>query len=297
MKNAFRSALIITLFTFLSQIVVFVSQIIVAAFFGANAEMDAFLAANTLPQYIITVLLGSLGFVFIPVFIDYKEKGNMEEANKLATSLFNNCLVFLGVITIIGILFAKPLLQLTAPGLNESSLNIGVKVAIITWPTILATGAFSLLSNIYQAEKKFGWQAAVPFIGAVINLLLLLLLCRWLGVVGLAIAATSSIVIQVVLLLKIIITPAKYKFNLNWKDESIQQVFRLALPLILVTFLTKFTPLIERYLASELSEGSISHLNYAFKIAGVITVLISVGGTTVIFPKWHPIPQTMICMH
>jgi putative peptidoglycan lipid II flippase len=285
MKNAFRSAVIITLFTFSGQIVLFIAQMVTAAIFGANTEMDAFLAANTLPQYIISVLLGSLGFVFIPFFIDYKAKGSEEKAYQLAISLFNNCILFLLVITILGIIFAKPLLQLTAPGLSPHALEVGVRIAIITWPTIIATGALSLLSSIYQAEKRFNWQAAVPFIGAIVNLVLLLFLARTFGVIGLAIASTCGVVVQVFMLLRIIANRGKYKFALNWQDTGVHQIFKLVAPLIFVAIVTKFTPVIDRYLASGLQEGSISHLNYAFKITAIISVLISTGGATVIFPK------------
>jgi putative peptidoglycan lipid II flippase len=284
MKGAFRSAFIITAFTFASQFVLFISQIIVAALFGSSYEMDAFLAANTLPQYVIIVLIGSLGFLFVPVYIDCKMLGDEKQAHQLAVSIFNNCLLVLGVITVFGIVFAEPLLKLSAPGLSNKSLEIGVKVAIITWPTLLATGAFNILTSIFQAEKKFVWPAAVPLIGAIINLVLLLALGQIMDVVCLAIAATASVIIQVVLLLKIF-SSRKYFFALNWKNENVQRIFKLALPLILVAFLTKFTPLIERFLASGLNEGSISHLNYAFKIAVGFTMLISIGGSTVIFPK------------
>ena len=285
MRNAFRSAFIITVFTFSGQVVLFVAQIITAAMFGASADMDAFLAANTLPQYVISVLLGSLGFVFIPLFIDYKTNGNEEKAYELGMSLFNNCILFLGIITILGILFVKPLLQITAPGLSPKELETGMKVAIITWPTIVASGALSLLSSIYQAEKKFGWQAAVPFIGAVVNLIMLWILARWLGVIGLAVATTCGVVVQVFLLIPILTQRKKYKFSLNWNDGSIHHIVKLVTPLILVAIVTKFTPIVDRYLASGLGEGSISHLNYAFKVTTIISVLISAGGATVIFPK------------
>ncbi|MDZ7646834.1 MAG: lipid II flippase MurJ [Cytophagales bacterium] len=148
MKDAFRSVFIITVFTFSSQLILFVCQIVAASFFGAGNELDAFLAASTLPQYIISVLLGSLGFVFIPFFIDLKTNANQAKAYRLMVSIFNNCIVFLGLITVVGIIFAKPLLELTAPGLGPAALEIGVKVAIITWPTILASGALSFLTEV-----------------------------------------------------------------------------------------------------------------------------------------------------
>jgi putative peptidoglycan lipid II flippase len=284
MKNALRSAFIITLFSFTSQLVLFIAQILSAAFFGADTEMDAYLAAVTLPQYVISVLLGSLAFVFIPVFVDYKVRGAEQDAYAVAASLFNNCMAVLAVLAVIGIIFARPLIQLTAPGLSAETMDVSVKVAIITWPSILATGAVSLLSSIYQAEKKFGWQAAVPFIGAVVNVLLLLLLAKSLGVLGLAIAATVSVVVQALLLVRIIVNPT-YRFSFDWRSPAVRQILRLLFPLIFVAVLTKFTPLIERYLASQLPEGTISHLNYAFKITGALTILITIGGSTVIFPK------------
>ena len=49
--------------------------------------------------------------------------------------------------------------------------------------------------------------------------------------------------------------------------------------------ITKATPLVDRYLASEFHPGSISHLNYAFKIVTVIAALVSIGLSTVIFPR------------
>lgn len=284
MKRAVLSAAVITVFTLSSQLVLFFSQIVAAAQFGAGLEMDAFLAASTLPQYIISVLLGSLGFVFIPFFIDYKIKGDEKMAYRLMVDLFNICIVVLGFISILGIIFAKPLILLTTPGLSEQGLALGVKVAYITWPTILATGALSLLTSIYQAEKKFKWQAFVPFVGALTTLGLLILLSPKLGIIGLAWATTCGVIVQVILLIRILASRGDYQFSFR-NDPAVFQILKVVTPLILVAIVTKFTPLIDRFLASDLTEGSISHLNYAFKIIGVISILISTGGATVIFPK------------
>jgi putative peptidoglycan lipid II flippase len=285
MKDAFRSAFLVTVFTFSAQLVLFIVQIISAALFGASAEMDAFLAANTIPQYIITVLLGSLGFVFIPFYVDFKSRGMEEKAHNLAVILFNNCIFFLGIITIIGIVFTRPLLHAIAPGLSAQTLDLASNVAIITWPSILASGALSLLSSIYQAEKRFRWQSAVPFIGAIFTLILILALAPAFGVIGFALATTLGGVIQVLLLIKIIRRNGNYQFKLGWGNADFHRVMQLVFPLIFVGLITKLTPVIDRYLASGLPEGSISHLNYAFKIISTFSLLISIGGATVIFPK------------
>ena len=285
MKRAFLSAVIITVFTFSSQVILFIGQMVAAAQFGAGSDMDAFVAASALPQYLISVLLGSLGYVYIPFFVDYKTKGDEQKAYQLTTNLFNFCILFLGIVSFLGIIFSEFLLRITAPGLSPEVLKLGVKVAIITWPTILASGALSLLLSFYQAEKKYGWQAIVPFLGAIIHLSLLILLAPRLGVLGLAVATTAGVIAQVILLVNVITKSSRYQFKINWNDPSLHQILKLTIPLVLVAIVTKFTPVIDRYLASNLQEGSISHLNYAFKVITVISVLVSTGAATVIFPK------------
>ena len=284
-KGLLRPTIVITLFTISAQAVGFLTQIIIAQAFGARADMDAFLAANTLPQYIISVLLGTLGVVFIPIFIDYIPNNKENEAWEVATSVINISALILMAFAFIGIIFADPLLRFTTPGLSSHSLHLATQVAMITWPTIIATGITNLLTGIYQAKHRFSWPAAIPLIGSILNLLLILILIRRLGIIGLAIASTASIVLQGILLSPIIIGKNHYHFRIQWHHPGVHQVFHLLWPLVVSGVLVRWTPIIDRYLASELSVGSIAHLGYATKLLAIFGMLISTGIATVIFPK------------
>ena len=285
MKQLLRPMLVVTMFAMAGQAVGFVTQVTIAALFGAGADMDAFLAANTLPQYVTAVLLSALSFVFIPVFVDYAATGREDEAWQVASGVISLCLLVLGGLAVGGLFFAGPLLRLTTPGLTPESLGLAARVARITWPAIVVTGMFSLLTGIYQAQGRFGWPAAVPVIGALVNLSVVLALARWLGVIGLAIAAASSVVLQAVLLLRIGLGPGRYRPVLNWRHPGMQQVIRLLMPLVISGLLIRCAPVVERYLASDLAEGSISHLGYAVKLLGVVVILVSAGIPTVVFPR------------
>lgn len=285
MKHLWRPTMIITLFTVGGQGVGFVTQIVIAAIFGARADMDAFLAANTLPQYIIAVLLSSLAVVFIPVFIEYVAEGREDEAWKVASAVITLCILVLATFVVAGMLFGRQLLQLTTPGLSSQSLDLAVRVALITWPTVVATGLVSLLTGIYQAQESFGWPSAVPFIGAIVNLGLIVVWARSFGVVGLALAATTSLILQVVLLLPIVRGPGKFHWSLNWRHPGVRQVLHLLWPLAVSGLVFRWTPIIDRYVASGLAEGAISHLGYAFKLLSLLTVFFSTGIATVIFPR------------
>lgn len=284
-KLLLRPIATITLFTLGGQAIALITQVVITAAFGAGTDMDAFMAASTAPQYICTVLLASLSFVCIPIFVEYTVSGREEEAWQTASGVITLCVLVLGSLALGGVIFARPLLKLMAPGLSAESLNLAIKVARITWPTIMATGLVSLLTGIYQARHRFGWPAAVPVIGALVNLGMVVALARPLGVVGVALAATTSLVLQATMLLPIAFGPERCRLMLNLGHPGVRQVLYLLWPLALSALFTRWTPLIDCYLASNMGGGAISHLGYAFKLIGLLSIFISTGISTVIFPR------------
>lgn len=247
--------------------------------------MDAFLAANIAPQYIITITMASLSFVFIPVFVEYAATGKEEESWQVANGVISWCLLLLGSVALGGMIFARPLLQLITPGLSPESLNLAVRVAMITWPTIMATGMASLLTGIYHSRERFGWPAAVPVIGGLVNLVMVVVLAKPLGVLGVAVAATTNLALQAALLLPIVRWPGRGKILASLRHPGMGQVLHLLWPLVLGSIFTRWTPLIDNFLASGLGEGAISHLGYGFKLTVMYSLLISTGISTVIFRR------------
>ncbi len=284
MSRLLGPAIIVTLFGLAGPAINFFTQVLISAVFGATAQMDAFLAAVALPQYVITVLVGSLGFVFIPVFIQRTAAKHDDEAWRLASTVLNLCLIVLGVLAAVCMVFAEPLLRVSAPGLSEESLRQAVVVARISWPVIIASGATALLTGIYQAKHRFGWASAVTVIGAGLNMALLLVLAKPFGVKGMAIAATASAAFQAILLLPILFG-GKYRPVLDVRSPGLRQLLFLLTPLILANLLGKSTTIVERYFASNLAVGSISQLGYAAKLLMMMVVIISSGISTVIFPR------------
>ncbi len=280
-----RTTIIISLFGLLSQVIGFLTHITIAALFGASRQMDAYLAADMLPQYVTAVVVISLGFVFIPVFADYVSTGRENEAWKVASGVLNLSVLFLGALSCVGVLFAESLLQYLVPGLPADSLALASRVAMITWPAIVATGIVGLLTGMYQVLGRFGWPAAVPVVGALVNLGTVLVLAPSLGVIGVAIGSVAGLVIQLVLLHRLFFSSGHYQLSLHWQHPGVRQVGHLLWPLLLSGLLINCTSLVERYLASSLKEGSISHLAYAFRLTGAMASLLSQGITTVIFPK------------
>src|SRR3954468_330227 len=87
MRDLVRPAMVVTVLAIAGQLIGFVTQIVIAGAFGARADMDAFLAASTLPQYVVSVLLNALVVVFVPVFLEYEVGATDEEAWKVASTV------------------------------------------------------------------------------------------------------------------------------------------------------------------------------------------------------------------
>ena len=280
-----RPMAIVTILTLASQGIGVLTQVIIASKFGAGRSMDAYLAGVTLPQYIVTVLTSSLVVVFIPVFVEYAASHREAEAWRVASSVLNVSILALSAIAICGIVFAKPLLRLTVPGLSADALNLAARVARVSWPMIVPTGILSLLTGVYQAGHRFTWPATTVIIGAVLNLIVLVTLAPVLGVVGIAVASTMSATIQAVALIRIAVAPGRYRFTFDWRHAGTREVFQLLLPLLISGLFIRWTPVVDRYIASHLAAGSIAQLGYAFRLLGLSALLISTGLTTVVFPR------------
>jgi len=79
-EGLLKPTLQVTILSTLGILVSFITQIIVAHKFGAAMEMDAYFAASVIPDYITTVLLGSLTVIFVPIFIEYETSKGKQDA-------------------------------------------------------------------------------------------------------------------------------------------------------------------------------------------------------------------------
>ena len=57
------------------------------ALFGASAEMDAFNAVMAVPQVLGTILVGSLQYAFVPVYMHERERGGASRADGFSTEV------------------------------------------------------------------------------------------------------------------------------------------------------------------------------------------------------------------
>ncbi len=284
--SLFRSSFVITSLSLIGISLGLATQIALASWFGAGTELDAYFAASSVPNLAALILIGSLNITFVPVFLTYESQESTEQAWRVAGSFLNLLILTLGIITVLGWLFAPWILRVLVPGYELESRSYGLVMTMfrIQWPIILLSGINGILSSIHYAQGRFARPSAAPIINSGSTLLFTILLHKQIGIVSTAIGSLVGPILQTLLLLRILIN-GYYRLGIDWRHPGLRQMGKLALPWITFNTLAKGTGVLDTMLTSTQPAGSLSYLNYANRIVNLAVNLISRGTALSVFPR------------
>jgi len=284
-RGLLKPTLQVTIFSILQVMVGLVSGIIVATKFGATIERDAYFAAVVVPIYITTVLVFSLTVSFLPVFIECETKKNKEEAWKVASIVINFIFLTLLGISLLGFIFAKQLISVTAPGFKGEELSLTTALLRIIFPSIIFSGLIGLLSSIYHAHHRFLRPAITSVVGTLLMLSSVVVLTRFWGIKSLAFGYLVSEIAGFFILVPILFKQDRYRFSFDFHNEGVRRIIKVMSPLVFAGFFYRATTVIERRIASILPTGSISYLGYGNRIILLLGTISTTGISTTIFPQ------------
>jgi putative peptidoglycan lipid II flippase len=113
-----------------SRLAGFVRDRALAYFFGIGPHADVFRAALKGPNLIQNLLgEGSLSAAFIPVYSRLLHEGRERDAGRLAGAVFSLLLAVAATLALLGIVFARPLVALFAPGFLEDAAAVAAGTA------------------------------------------------------------------------------------------------------------------------------------------------------------------------
>ena len=96
----------------------FATQLLLAKYFGAGAEMDAYVAAAAPPSVIAMILASSLGYVLVPIVAQIRAGGNEREAAAVASQVGLWLFAVSLVIAVTVAIAATRLVTLLCPGFS-----------------------------------------------------------------------------------------------------------------------------------------------------------------------------------
>jgi putative peptidoglycan lipid II flippase len=279
-QTLIRPIVAVTIATAGAHLVTLLVQVVTARLFGAGADLDAFFAAYALPQYVAAIVTGALAQVCVPLLVGAAEQRGAEAARRAAGAIVAVVAIGMLVLTVAGVVFAGPLLRLSAPGLAPDVHARATLMARILWPSALGAAAVAVATSIESARRRFLWPALVPFLAGVVNLGLLIVLVKPFGVTGAAVATTAAALAQLLLFAR---TFARGGASL--RGVEVRELLALLWPLVGAGVFVRITIIGERFFGSQLPAGSIADIAYASRFIGPLSLLLSTGLATVLFPR------------
>ena len=279
-----RAAAITMVVTLSGSLLGLVRDLLLARFFGATGGTDAFLVSWTVPETAFTLVVeGAMSFLMIPLFSRALAQARPGEATAATRAVVAATLPRIAVIlagTAAAVALGAPLIvRILAPGLAEHQL--AVACTRLTAVTVLTFGLAGYLSAALRAGHVFGAPATIHLAYNAGIIALMWTLHVRLGVVsaaaGVALGSLLMVVAQLPSYLRHVGLPRR------WRITGSAVTLGAFAPLAGYTLARQAQVFVERAYGSALAPGTISHLNYAQKLAQM-PMLVALLVCTVTFP-------------
>ncbi len=287
-KNSIlKSTIQLTIFAFLAKGLGFIREIVLANYFGASAVSDVFVAVQNIPAVIFSVFGIAVTTGFIPLYTEIRTKKNINEAENFTNNIFNIFLIISIILSILGIIFSKQFVYIFAGGFPKDTFNLCNKFTKIVFPTCIAIILVYVYNAYLQINGFFNQNSLmnIPYnIVLIISIILGFYAKNYYFLAfGLLIASFSQLVYLKILMIKN--TEFKHTKYLKINDKLIIRMIILVGPMFISTGVSQINAIVDRSLASSLTEGSISALNYSNEIVSIGSQVIISSLITIIYPS------------
>jgi putative peptidoglycan lipid II flippase len=289
MKGLARAAGLVSALTLLSRVLGLVREQVYAALLGAGPQADAFQIAFRIPNLLRDMFAeGALSAAFVPTYARALKEGGRAEAHRMVSRLLTLLTAILGVLVLLGIVFAEPLVALLAPGFDDvpGKTELTVLLTRIMMPFLPLVSFAAVAMGMLNAEERFSTPALSP---AMFNLVAILwgALLWGLGfdpvhvavgwAVGTLLGGVAQLATQVPPLRQ-----AGWRFVPEWApgDPGLRRIGSLMAPATVGLAAVQVNVFVNSIFASH-EPGAVSWLQFAFRILYLPIGLFGVAVGTV----------------
>lgn len=254
----------------------------------ASHYADAYNLAYNMPNMVYELVLGGvLTSVFIPTFVEYREKDSPEAAWEAANRILTLAIVLLCLMTVVCWILTPFLVRIQTFAGNNQLRHQAEFFFYFFAPTIIFFGIGAIFSGMLNTYKKFFIPAATPILN---NLLFIVIAALYyyfpkvIGLGGLALGTTIGVALmafaQVPALYRL---GWRYHWKLDMKDPVIGKFFTLAAPMFLYVGLNQLALMTRNNFAASI-QGGLAAMTYGYTFFQLPYGIFSVTITTVLYP-------------
>ena len=287
--NLIKSTGTFSFFTFLSRILGYIRDFLIAITLGSGPLADAFFVAFRIPNTFRRLFSeGTFNAAFIPSYSSELNKSK-KKATSFANEVFNFLLIGLLVVVLIIEIFMPLFIKLIAPGFTENNdkLELAILLTRITFPFLFFISLASFFSAILNSYNKFGIAAAAPIILNIILICVLIFETKFGDNIvvtlsyGVSIAGLFQLIILFIFVRKYFNPIIKISFRIT---KKVKFFFKKLVPSIFSSGITQINILVGTIIAS-FEASAVSYLYYADRIYQINLAIAGIAIGTVLLPK------------
>ena len=278
----------------ISRIMGLVRDQVMAFCFGTTYLNDAFVVGYRIPNLLRSMFgEGALSAAFVPL---YNEIGIKEEKRKqinFALQVLSILTFFLLILTIIGIIFAPAIVKVLYPGLHPDTYKLAVILTRIMFPYLLWIGLSSTMIAILNSHDKFfmtGLSSALLNLGMILSMVIPRFvfhiegedLVRW-AAVGVFGGGFLQTIINFPYLKQL---GYPFKIMVKFGGEALTTLWKRFLPSLVGVGVRELNLVADSLMASFLAVGSISALEYGYRLFQFPLGMFAISTGTVLLPTY-----------
>lgn len=286
-----RSAGAVSIAVMCSRVLGLIREQVFAGLFGAGYAIDAFVVAFRIPNLLRDLFAeGALSAAFVTVFTDYSTNRGPEATWRLAGNVLVFFALVISVLILAGLYWTEPIVNLLAPDfqLIAGKTELTVKLTRIMFPFLLFVSLAAVVMGMLNTKGKFfvpAMSSTFFNLGSIIGGLSLAWIFPRFGqpaIAGMAWGTLIGGMLQLVMQLPTLRQIGfQFRFNFKPADPGLRRILLLMLPATIGMSATQINIFINTSFAASCVEGSVSWLNYAFRLVqlpiGVFGVALSIA--------------------
>jgi len=292
MEDISRGVRSFTVGTAISRVMGLVREMVFAYLFGASQgpAADAFNVAFRIPNMLRDLFAETaLSAAFIPVLTSERAKGK-DHQNRLASNIFNVLFVVTGAISLLGFVASPYLAKWIAFGFEKvpGKVELTAQLTGVLFPFLLFISLGAWAMSYLNTERSFFVPSVAPALFNLFFFLVPLLTYGWYvahgrnPIFGMAIGALAGGLMQFLVQMPLVFRRGfRYRFFLSFRDPEFRRVMALFIPVAIGLAGPRINVLINTILITPLKQGSVSWLNYAYRLMQLPLGLFGVAVGTV----------------
>ena len=263
MKNRIYIGVIISL----NLLVMFATQVILIRYAGLNAEVDSFVAAQTVPSVIFAILSSAINGVWLArLTVKFRDKS---ELLKRLSSAHLQVSFFALVLILPLFLLTSHWIPIIFPGFDDQQLILTKNLSFFFLINLFFNMNALLGSIFFRVTGSYIFLEKVLLASS-----LFVFLAIWIFLPIFGLYAAALILLLKTAIILIIQLNASGLVSHHFLDRKLNlESLKDMKPLLLASGVNKTSILVDRFFASSASNGSITSLNLAQNIIGAVGMI------------------------